>query len=162
MKRITIVSIVTVAIVLTAVIFLRAETTGGRGWCGHGWHRSGPVSLLAHELKLDQDQQTKIRALWQAERPIVSQKVHELLAENKEMNAIAVQEKPDPGEVREIAAREATTIAALLVEKEQLQSKVYETVLNPEQRAKADELQKRLESRLDGAADRLRKQSTEK
>lgn len=162
MKRITIVSIVAVSLVLMAVIFLRAEAIGGRGWCGRGWHRFGPGSFWVHELKLDQDQQTKIRALWQAERPIVSEKVHEVLAENKEMDTITAQEKPDPAKVQEIADRESITIAALLVEKARLQSKIYQTVLKPEQRAKADELQKKFESRLDRVADRFGKQPTEK
>jgi hypothetical protein len=78
------------------------------------------------------------------------------------MNAITAQANPDQAKVQEIADREAATIAALLVEKEQLQSKVYQTVLNPDQRAKADDLQKKLESHLDHAADRLGTPAAEK
>ena len=96
-----------------------------------------------------------MRTLWQMERPAISAHIQKLLTENKEMNAIAVQGNPDPAKVKEIAGREATTIAMLLVEKERLQSKIYSTILSPAQRAKADELQKRWESRLDHAADRL-------
>lgn len=155
MKRITILSIVAVALVLVALVVLRADARGRRGWCGHSWHRPGPASFLAHELKLNQAQKAQIQTLWQAERPVISADVHELLAENKEMNAIAAQGTPDQSKVKEITNREATTIAALLAEKERLQSKIYSTVLNPEQRTKADELQKRLESHLDRAADRL-------
>ena len=103
-----------------------------------------------------------MQTLWQAERPIISADIHEFLAENKEMNAITLRGNPDQDKVEKIADREAATIAALLVEKERLQSKVYETVLNPEQRAKADELQKMLESRMDHAADRLGRQPAEK
>jgi Spy/CpxP family protein refolding chaperone len=80
--------------------------------------------LSAHALKLSDAQRTQIRTLWQMERPTVSAHIHELLTENRKMNAIAVQANPDPGKVQEIADREATTIAALLVEKEQLQSKI--------------------------------------
>jgi Spy/CpxP family protein refolding chaperone len=75
------------------------------------------------------------------------------------MNAMSVAENPDMGRVQAIADRESTTIAALLMEKTQLQSKIYRTVLNPEQRAKADELLKKWESRLDHAADRFRTKS---
>jgi Spy/CpxP family protein refolding chaperone len=120
------------------------------------------MSFLAHDLKLSDAQRAQIRTLWQTERPNLSAYLHELLAENKQMDAVAVQGNPDQGKVREIADREATTIAALLVEKEQLQSKIYLTVLNPEQRAKVDELQKKWESRLDHAVNRLGTQPAEK
>jgi len=162
MKRTTIGATVVVVLVLMAVIIVRADTRGRHGWCGHRWHRPGPASYLAHELKLSDAQRAQVETIWHAERPVVSAKIHEVLAENKEMNAIIAEESPDQGKVQEIADREATTIAALLLEKERLQSKVYSTVLNPEQRAKADLLRKRLESRLDHAADRLGTQPPEK
>lgn len=159
MKRIAIVTVV-VVLVLIAVVFLRANTRGRHGWYRHHWH-PGPVSYLAHSLNLSDAQKAQIRTLWQMEKPTISEHLHEFLAENREMNAIAVQENPDEARVKEVADREATTIAVLLVEKERLQSKIFLTVLNPEQRAKADELQKKWESRLDRAADRLGTQPAE-
>lgn len=160
MKRITIWASVAVVLVVMAAFIVRAEAQGMHGWCGRGWHRAAPASYLADELKLSDAQRAQILTLWRAERPIVSANLHQFLAENKEMNAIAAQANPDPDKVQEIANREGATIAALLVEKERMQSKVYATVLNPEQRAKADELLKELESRLDRGADRLGTQST--
>jgi Spy/CpxP family protein refolding chaperone len=162
MKRITLWSTVALVLVLLALVIVRAEARGRRGWSGHGWCHPGPMSFLAHDLKLSDAQRAQIRTLWQTERPNLSAYLHELLAENKQMDAVAVQGNPDQGKVREIADREATTIAALLVEKEQLQSKIYLTVLNPEQRAKVDELQKKWESRLDHAVNRLGTQPAEK
>ena len=160
MKRIAIASTVAVVLVLMTGVFLWANTRGRRGWCGHHWH-PGPVSYLAHSLKLNHAQKAQIRTLWQMEAPTISADLHELLTENKEMNAIAVRENPDQRRVKEIADREAATIAALLVEKERLQSKIFMTVLNPEQRTKADELQNKWESRLDRVADRLGTQPAE-
>lgn len=162
MKRTIIVSAVTVLLFLTAFVIVRAETRGGHGWCGHRWHRPGPASYLAHELKLNDAQKAKIQTLWQAERPVVSAYIHDFLAESREMNAMAVQANPDQSKVQEIADREAAAVAALLVEKVRLQSTIYSTVLNPEQRAKADELQKKWESRLDRVADHLGTQPAEK
>lgn len=160
MKRIAIWASVAVVLVVMAAVIVRAEARGRHGWCSRGWHSAGPASYLAHELKLSDAQRAQIRALWRAERPIVSADLHQFLAENKEMNAIAAQANPDPGRVQEIANREGATVAALLVEKERMQSKVYTTVLTPEQRAKVDELLKDLESRLDRGADRLGTQTT--
>ncbi len=155
MKRITIWATVAVALVLMTVVIVRADPRGRHGWHGNGWHRGGPASYLAHELKLGAPQRAEVRTLWQAERPILSANLHRFLAENKEMNAIAAQGNPDLSQVQEIANREGATLAALLVEKERLQAKIYSTVLNPEQRAKGDQLEKKMESHLDRAADRL-------
>jgi len=162
MKRITIISTIVVVLLLTAFVFVRADTRRRQGWCGHGWHHPGPMSFLQHELKLTDGQQAQVQTLWREEQPALSAHVHKLLEENKEMDAIAAQVNPDPSAVQKVADRQAQTIASLLVEKEQLQSKIYTTVLNPGQRVKAEALQKRWESRLDHAAEHFQKESTEK
>jgi Spy/CpxP family protein refolding chaperone len=162
MKRITILSTVAVVLLLTAFVVVRAETRGGHRWCGQRWRHFGPVGFLAHELKLSDAQKAEIQALWQAERPVLAAHIHDLLAENKEMNTIAAKGNPDQSEVQKIADREANTIATMLMEKTRLQSKIYSTVLNPEQRANADGLQKNWESRLDRLAGRLESQPTQK
>lgn len=162
MKRITILSTVAVVLLLTAFVVVRAETRGGHRWCGQRWHHFGPVGYLAHELKLSDTQKSQIQALWQAERPALAVNIHDLLAENKELNTIAAKSNPDQSEVQKTADREAATMATMLIEKARLESKIYSTVLNPDQRAKADELQKKWESRLDRLADRLETQPAEK
>lgn len=162
MKRITIGAAVVAALVLAIFVVVRADARGPRGWCGHRWGRPGPWSYLAHELKLSDAQKAQIQTLWQTERPTLSTRLHELLAENREMNAAAAQENPDQTKIQEIANRQGATIAALLMEKAQLQSKIYGAVLNPEQRVKANELQEKWQSRLDHAADRFQTQPTEK
>ena len=54
-----------------------------------------------------------------------------------------------------IADRQAATLAQLIVEKEKLESKIYTTVLSPEQRTKTDKLQEQWHSCLDRIAERL-------
>ena len=162
MKRIVLWTTAGVVLVLMAVVILRADVRRGAGRCSHGWRHRGPVSFMTHELKLNQPQEAKIQTLWQAERPTISADLHEFLAEDKEMNAIAVQRIPDQSKVQEIADRETATVGKLLVEKMRLQSKIYSTVLTPEQRAKAAELQKKWESRLDSVADNFATQPAQK
>ena len=147
---------------LVAVVVLRADVRRGGGWCGHGWRHPGPMSFVARQLKLNHAQEASILALWQTERPKISAGLHEFLAENREMNAIAVQANPDQSRIKEIADREAATIGKLLVEKMRLQSRIYSTVLTPEQRGKADEMQEKLQSRLDRVADHFATQPAEK
>ena len=162
MKRITLVSIVVAALLLTAFVVVRAETRGRDGWRGHCWRHRGPLSYLAYELKLNDAQREQIRTLWRTKQPTFFAHIHEFLAENKEMNATAANGNPDQSEVQRIADREASTIATLLIERVRLQSEIYSTVLDPEQRAKAEVLRKKWEARLDLAADHLGTQPAEK
>ncbi len=74
--------------------------------------------------------------------------VHEFAAESKEMDEATAKGNVDEGKVQEIAARQGTTVARFLVEKEHFKAKIYATVLNPWQRTKADELQWRWHNRL--------------
>jgi Spy/CpxP family protein refolding chaperone len=105
-------------------------------------------------LNLSDAQKAQIKSMWEAERPTVASLVQELASEGKEMDSATAQGSLDSN-VQAIASRQGETIAKLLVEKEQLKSKIYTTVLNPEQRTKADELQKAWHSRLDRAASRI-------
>jgi Spy/CpxP family protein refolding chaperone len=162
MKRTTIWVTLGIVLTLMAFIIVRANARGSNGWCGRGWHGMGPASYLFHELKLNDSQKNQIRSLLETERPIFSAHVHELLAENKQLNALSIQQTADPNKVQQISDRQATTIAALLMEKAQLQSKIYNTVLTPEQRTKADELQAKWESRLDHAAERIQSQPAQR
>jgi Spy/CpxP family protein refolding chaperone len=122
MKRIGMWAIAVVVLVVMTLGFARAYALERRGWRGHGWHHPGVVSYLTHELKLSDAQREKIQAIWRMERPTIAARIQEFLAESKEMNAISVEENPDMGKVQAIANRESAAIAALLVEKEQLQS----------------------------------------
>jgi Spy/CpxP family protein refolding chaperone len=158
MKRIVVISTVAAVLSLTAIIIVRAETRGSHGWCGNRWHHPGPTGYIAHQLKLSDPQKAQIQTLWQEELPTISTHIHEFLAENKAMSAIAVRGNPDQSEVQKRADREANTIATLLVEKARLQSKIYSTILNPEQRVKADALEKEWEFRVDRLADHLETQ----
>jgi Spy/CpxP family protein refolding chaperone len=106
-------------------------------------------------LNLSDAQKSQIETLWKVERPAVATLVRDVASEAKEMDSATTQGNLDESKAQAIAARQGETIAKLLVEKERFKSKVYFTVLNSEQRSKADELQKKWESRLDQAADRF-------
>ncbi|QNI32721.1 Spy/CpxP family protein refolding chaperone [Alloacidobacterium dinghuense] len=155
MKRKVIWASIILALVVTGITIVRAETRGWHGWCGRGLRHPGPLGYVAHELDLSNTQISQIKSLWQAERPTISALVHEAAAEVREMDAATVEENQDVDKVQEIASRQGATIAKLLIEKEQLSSKIYTSVLTPVQRTQADELQKRWHLRLDKMADRL-------
>jgi Spy/CpxP family protein refolding chaperone len=86
--------------------------------------------------------------MWQMERPAILSLVHEFAAESKEMDAATAKGNLDERKVQEIAARQGSTVARFLVEKEHFKAKIYAAVLSPEQRTKADELQSHWHERL--------------
>jgi Spy/CpxP family protein refolding chaperone len=106
------------------------------------------MGYISHELNLNDTQRQQIRTLWEQEKPTVSGLVQELSAESKEMDAATANGNADESKVQEIASRQGQTIAKLLVEKEHFKSKVYTTVLTPQQRTKADEMQARWHERM--------------
>jgi Spy/CpxP family protein refolding chaperone len=108
-------------------------------------------------LNLSDEQKAQIKSIWGAERPAIASLVREFSVENKEMDAATAQGSLDEAKVQEIADRQGATVAKILVEREQLRSKIYSTVLTPEQRTKADALQAQWHSRLDQIADKLGK-----
>jgi Spy/CpxP family protein refolding chaperone len=155
MKRAMIWSGSVLLLAVVSIIVVRADSPRGHGWVGRGWGNHGPLGYVAHELNLSGAQRLQIKAMWQAERPTIASLVQELTAESKEMDTTTAQGTPDESKVQAVAARQGETIAKFLVEKEHLKSRVYTDVLNPEQRIRADELQKTWHSRLDHVAARI-------
>jgi Spy/CpxP family protein refolding chaperone len=150
MKQFLIYASTALLLVVAGIAIARAD---GPRW--HRWHHHSPLGYIAHELKLNDVQKAQIKSIWQAERPTLSSLVREFSDEGKEMDMATAQDKLDESKVQEIASRQGATVAKLLVEKERLRAKIYTTVLTPEQRIKADELQKRWRSRLDRIAARI-------
>jgi Spy/CpxP family protein refolding chaperone len=155
MKRYTIWLSVALLLVTSGIIFARADGLRRHGWGGRGWSHHGPLGYVAHKLNLSDAQKSQIKSMWDAERPTVASLVQELASENREMDAVTAQGSLDDSKVETIAARQGAAIAKLLVERERFKSKIYTTVLNPEQRTKADQLQKTWHLRLDYIAARI-------
>jgi Spy/CpxP family protein refolding chaperone len=157
-KRIAIWSSVIVLVIASGVAFARADARGWHGCFGHRWGAHfGPMGYISHELSLNDAQQKQIHSMWQTEKSAVSGLVQELAAESKEMDAATAKGNLDEGKVQEIASRQGATIAKLLVEKEHFKSKVYTTVLTPEQQTKADDLQARWHERMGHMSDKLQR-----
>jgi Spy/CpxP family protein refolding chaperone len=166
MKRIIIWSSVGLLLAAIGIVVVRADGSmrhgwGERGWVNRGWGNHGPLGYIAHELKLSDAQKSQVKTTWQAERPAIASLVHELASENNEMDAATVKGNIDDSKLQAIASRQGDTIAKLLVEKERFEARIYTTVLNPDQRTRADELQKTWHSRLDRIAGRIESGSGE-
>jgi Spy/CpxP family protein refolding chaperone len=150
MKRFLIYSSVTLLLVVSGLVVARADAPR---W--HRWHHPDPLGYISHELNLTDSQKSQVKSMWQAEKPNLSSLVREFRDEAKEMDTATAQGNLDQNRVQEIASRQGATVARLLVEKERFKANIYTTVLTPEQRTKADELQKRWQSRLDRMVSRF-------
>lgn len=150
-KRIGLWSGIMALVVIAGIAIAGAQAHrawGRHGWAHWGWR--GPVALgyVSRELNLSQTQRKEVRSVWEAEKPTVSSLVAEFASEDKEMDEATAGGTLDEGKVQEIAAREGVTVSKLLVERARLESKIYSTVLTPEQRTRADKLKERWHDRL--------------
>ncbi|MBV9086428.1 MAG: Spy/CpxP family protein refolding chaperone [Acidobacteriaceae bacterium] len=124
---------------------------------GHYGHRH-MMRWLTHELNLSDAQQAQIKSMIDAEKTTVRPLVQQLATQQKQMLAATANGAYDDAKVRSIANDQSQVIAQLLVEKEKLISNVYQNVLTPEQRTKADALRQRMADRI---GKHLQEQTTE-
>lgn len=151
------------ALIVASITAAWTQTQTWRGAHGPVWFNHGPMGYIARELDLSDSQESQIKTIWEGERPNISELVHELASEQKEMDALTFQNgTPDDGRIQDITARQGATLAKLLVEKQKITSRIYSQVLSPAQRTQADELLKRCSSHLDHIADRIGNGTTNK
>ena len=150
-KRIALWSGITALVVIAGIAIAGAQIH--HAWGRHGWARwggRGPMALgyVSHQLDLSQAQRKQVRSIWEAEKPTVSSLVAEFADEDKEMDQATSAGTLDEAKVQEIASREGATVSKLLVERARLESKIYSSVLTPEQRTKADKMKERWHDRI--------------
>ena len=146
-------------VVALGITVARAEFVRGRGWCGNGWHRGGPLGVVARELNLSDAQVAQVRSIWKEERPAVTALLKDMASGMHQLADATVDGKLDEARAQSIAATEGETFARLLIEREHFKSRVYSSVLNEQQRQAADKLQQRWLDRMDRAVAWLDTQS---
>lgn len=152
MKRIAIWSSVAILLVIAGVAIAGANTRGWNECFRHRVGSFGPMGYVVRELNLSEEQKKEIGSMWQTERPAISGLLQEFAAESKEMDQATAKGNLDDSKVQEIAAQQGATLTKLLMEKEHFEAKIYKSVLNPEQQARADQMQSRWQERLDHIA----------
>jgi periplasmic protein CpxP/Spy len=164
MKRTMLISlgVAALAVVALAATAVYVGAQGRMGWHGRdGWQGRGGRPSIEHvvdrigsRLDLTAEQKAQVNAIIAAERTNVEPLFAQLRTNWQQMRAATTGGQFNEEQVRTLAASQAQTITELIVAKERVKAKVY-AVLTPEQRAKADEMLERLESRFGrGFADR--------
>lgn len=155
MKKKIIITISIVALLVTGTIFAVASQRpfaqrhfGKRGLAGN------PEQLIEHALDraavmldLTDAQKTQIKAILEAEKPVVQPLILQLATNRKEMQEITSNGSFNESQVQAIANKQGQLMSKLIVEKERVQSQVY-VVLTPEQRAKAEKLRNQFMERF--------------
>jgi protein CpxP len=155
MKKKIIIAVSVVALLITGTIFAFASQQhfgkhrfGGRGWAGN------PEKFIEHALQratmmldLTAEQQTKIKAILEAEKPVVQPLVQQLAANRQELQQVTDNGQFNEAQVQAIATKQGQTLSQLIIEKERVQAQIY-AVLTPEQRAKAERMRKHFIERV--------------
>ncbi|MBL8204510.1 MAG: Spy/CpxP family protein refolding chaperone [Blastocatellia bacterium] len=155
MKKKIIITISVVALLIMGTIIAFASQQhfgkhrfGGRGLAGN------PEKFIEHALNratvvldLTDEQKTKIKAIIEAEKPVVQPLLKQMADQRQELLQATGNGQFDESQVQAIAAKQGQTMSQLIVEKERAKSQIY-AVLTPEQRAKAEKMRDHFMGRL--------------
>ncbi len=140
-----------VLVVAGVVVLAHSQAVPGKGMRHGGWFGARGMFLehMARYLDLSDDQRAQIKSLWEAQRPATEPLLKQLAVGRKDMLAATANGAFDQAKVQAIANQQAQILAQLTVLREQLQSKIYNTVLTSDQKAKVDQMRQKQLSRLD-------------
>jgi len=149
------------AIALALVVAAGAVTAvwahtrpGGANGMMFGHH----MGWIARKLDLSDAQKTQVQALIQAERPNFQPLVQQLAANHQQMLTATRGGTFDEAQVRTLANQQAQTLAQLMVIRERIIAKAYNTVLTPDQKTKADALRQQMVNHI---TQRLQEQTSQ-
>ncbi len=128
------------------------DASGAQAWSGH---RHGHMGFMAKQLNLTDAQKAQIKTIMQSQRttmrPLMLQ-----MAQNREAMLTATSGGAfDQAKVQAIATQQAQLISQMTVLKEQLRSQIYNTVLTPDQKAKADQMRQNQLTRMNERLQKL-------
>ncbi len=132
----------------------------GKGMGHGGWMGGGHGMFLQHlarYLNLSDAQKAQIKSLVQAQRPVMQPVIQQLAAARKDMLTATASGAFDQAKVSAIASREAQFQAQLEVVQQELQAKIYNTVLTSDQKTKVDQMRQK---QLDRINQRLQNSTT--
>lgn len=114
-----------------------------------------PLMFFAHKLDLTEAQRAEVRTIWGAERPTVVPLLRQLVNQCGSLTSATTDGAFDEAKAQAIADQQVAILKQLLVERQRMISKIYNEVLTPEQRIKADQLREQMHGRVEGFLDRM-------
>lgn len=150
------VAVALLALVLcgTAVISSAQQNDqgGAQGWTGH---RHARMARMARELNLTDAQKAQIKTILQSQRATVRPLMQQL-AQNRQAELTATSGGAfDQAKLQALATQRSQIMAQLMVQKAQVRSQIYNTVLTADQKTKADQMQQKKLARVTERLQRL-------
>lgn len=129
---------------LTTGAIAHAEEGGPGGWGGHRGH----FGYMSRELNLTPAQKEQIKSLMQAQRT-----ANRPIFQQMEQNRAAILTATAGGAfnqatIQSLAAKQAQLMAQLTVQRTELESKIYNSVLTTEQKATAEQMRQKQLARI--------------
>jgi periplasmic protein CpxP/Spy len=135
------VAIALLALVLcgTAMIASAQQTdeSGASAWSGH---RHGHMGFMAKELGLTDGQKQQVKTLMESQRTATRPLMLQMAQNRAAMITATAGGAFDQAKVQALATQQSQIMAQFMVQKANLHSQIYNTILTPEQKAKADQL----------------------
>lgn len=156
MKKKIIITISLVALIVTGTVIAFAATHqlqrqhrfAGRGFEGNAdKFIERMLKRAAVVLDLTEAQKQQIKAVLEAEKPVVQPLLKDLATNRQALLTTTDNGQFNEADVQTIATKQGQTLAQLIVEKERVKAQVY-AILTPEQRAKAEKLRAHFEERI--------------
>jgi Spy/CpxP family protein refolding chaperone len=103
------------------------------------------VGRMSRDLDLSDAQRAQVKAILESERASVAPLLNDAARNRQELRESTAGGKFDETQVRTLASRQAESMTEMIVARERVKARIYNEVLTPEQRAKADQLFARLD-----------------
>ncbi len=138
-------------------VFLMARAQQGPGGPGMGMHArkgmgGGPGfghGMFFRQLNLTDTQKSQIKALHDQQRTALAPLMKQMVQIRKDMLTATANGNFDQAKITQLANQQAQIQAQLTVAREQLMSKIYNTVLTSEQKAQVDQMRQKQLSRME-------------
>ncbi len=150
------VAIALLALVLCGTAMLsyaeQSDESGASAWSGH---RHGHMGFLARELNLTDAQKQQIKTIMQAQRTTTRPLMLQMAQNRAAMLQATASGAFDQAKVQSLANQQSQIMAQLMVQRASIRSQIYNTVLTPEQKAKADQLRQNQLARINEHVQKL-------
>lgn len=137
-KKVLVIASIAVLVVAAAIFALARGHMGG----GDKMRGGDMVEHISRELNLTDAQKEQVKAAFEAQHSIEEQRHAKLDEIRKQIDAATANGQFDEAVVRPLASQQAQLQAESMIDHLRMHAKLY-SMLNAEQKAKADELMKR-------------------
>jgi len=137
----------------------QTESSTTPAWSGH--RHGGYMGYMAKALNLTDAQKAQIKTIMQANRSTTRPLMQQMSQNRLAMLTATASGAFDQAKVTSLANQQAQLMAQMEVQKQSIQSQIYNQVLTPEQRATADQMRQKQISRINEQLQKLSQSETE-